>query len=133
MEIAEDVLDVAKWWFIVAYACLAGFCFGMGLYRSYLAGTLTRPLWILFGWFVPVFLALDFLTNTFCGTILLWELPQWTFHPLTDSEVLLTARLSRWEKVQPNGGWLIDWRIGCAKWICHNLLDPLSPNGPHCH
>ena len=120
-------LEVAKWWFIVAYVCLAGFCFCMGLYRAYLAGTLTLPLKILFGWAVVAFLLLDFLTNTFCGTILFLELPEWKLNSQwRDSEVLLTARLSRWEKSD-------SWRGKIAGAICHNLLDPLSPNGPHCH
>ena len=124
--VLQGLLKLAGTWFGIAYLTLLGFCFGMGLYRAYLAKTLTTPLWILCGWTVPAFLFADFICNTFCGTLLLLELPQWTLHPLTDSEVLLTARLSRWEKSD-------SWRGAVARWICHNLLDPLSPNGPHCH
>lgn len=121
------LLHLLEFWWIQAYLTLAGFVLGMGLYRAYLAKTMTKALWVLFGWFVPVFLLMDFVCNTFCGTILLLELPQWKVGPnWQDSEVLLTARLSRWEK-------LGTWRGAVATWLCHNLLDPLSPNGPHCH
>ena len=114
-----------KFWWIQSYLTLFGFCSCMGLYRAYLAGTLNLPLKILFGWFVIVFLIMDFITNTICGTILFLELPQWTLHPITNSEVLLTARLSRWMTSN-------SWRGRIANWICKTLLDPLSPNGPHC-
>ncbi len=116
---------ILRTWFFIAYVTLCGFCFGMGLYRAFLAGSLTRPLWVLLGWTVPVFLLADFICNTFCGTILFLELPQWTLHPIADSEVLLTARLSRWMRAT-------GWRATTANWLCKNLLDPLSPNGPHC-
>jgi hypothetical protein len=121
------VIDLAKWWFIVAYGTLAFFCFGMSLYRAYRAKTLTKTLWVLFGWTVPLFLFADFICNTFCGSIILLEPPVWHFGAnWRDSEVMLTARLSRWEKSD-------SWRGRVAKWLCHNLLDPLDPRGQHCY
>ena len=120
------LLDLAGSWLLIAYLTLIGFCYGMGLYRAYLAKTLTVPLWVLLGWTVPVFLVSDFVCNTFCGTLLFLELPQWCFtEHWRDSEVLLTARLSRWMKAT-------GWRAVTAQAICKYLLDPLSPNGPHC-
>jgi len=93
---------------------------------AYNRGKITLPAKI-FG--VPWFflgLLLDFLLNTFIGTIDFRELPKWKFPNFLEGETLFSGRVSRHKK-ESTGRKQIR-----AIWWCENFLDPFDFKGPHC-
>lgn len=91
----------------------------MGFYRAYLDNRLSGVTLYLAFPAVAIGLLMDWLSNWTIATLLFWELPK-------SPNELVTTRLSRY--VYSDSG----WRLKCAEWICHNLLDIFDPSGKHC-
>lgn len=99
------------------WLCWGLYVLVMGLYRAYLAKRLTRTTLFLSIPFVAIGFIVNFVSNMILATIVFLEFPK---------EFLITDRLERYIRSE-NG-----WRCSIARWVCHNILDPVDPSGSHC-
>jgi hypothetical protein len=102
--------------FLYLWLFYGAFALVMGLYRSYLNGTMTWFTKTLAAPYLVVGVLMDVIANFLLGTIIFLMPPK---------EWLVTQRLS---KLKADPG----WRGKLANWVCQNLLDPLDPSGEHC-
>lgn len=112
------VLKILLDCFLFIYLVWAGYGLMMALLRAHDAGTLTTAAKVLGYPLLVVFLIIDALLNYTLCSVLFLELPdRW----------LTTNRLQKYMYHMPD-----TWRGKMAKWLCHNLLDCLAPDGCHC-
>lgn len=103
--------------FALAYATWVLYAVIMGLKEARDEGRLTMALKVLGYPLLAVGYVFDAALNIVVSILML--------HPV--KEVLLTSKLQRIQREEPNG-----WRNATAKWICANILNPLDPSGHHC-
>lgn len=89
----------------------------MSIYRAKLENRISKPVLILAFPIIIIGLLIDFLVNLIVCTIFFQELPQ---------EWLVTPRLARHKNTDTSTKGKI------AKWVCVNMLDIFTRDGPHC-
>ena len=110
------------------YLCWLMYVCAMGFKIAHDDSTLSKAALYLGLPAVAAFYLVDVIfLNTLVGTLLFLELPKWKRHPITDSEITLTARMSRWMFE----GRADQYQTHLATWLCVNLLNPFQIGG-HC-